>query len=289
VDTTRCEVLLRAVDCGSLSAAGEQMGYTPSGVNRMVTALEDELGFKVLRRTRKGVGLTPDGAHILPTLRQFVRSGEQVLETAAEINGIIRGSLTIGSYYSVAACWLPQILKTFQKDYSGITVNTFEASTSELIARLDDHSVDFCFLGNPVEGYDWIPLKEDSLVVWLPIDHPKAGLSVFPVHDIDGEPFIWPMPNNEVDLEHLVKVNHLEPDIRYTTYDSYTAYSMVAAGLGISANNALMTKKWTGQVRVLPFDPPQSITLGIAVPSLTEASPAVIKFIDCSERVIAKL
>ena len=54
---------------------------------------------------------------------------------------------------------------------------------------------------------------------------------------------------------------------------------MVAAGLGVSFHQRLISKKWHGRVFEVPFDPPQYISLGIAVPSLKEASPAARRFI----------
>ena len=50
---------------------------------------------------------------------------------------------------------------------------------------------------------------------------------------------------------------------------------MVAAGLGISFNQRLSAQKWDRHaVAQVPFSPPQFIELGIAVPSMREASPA---------------
>ena len=57
---------------------------------------------------------------------------------------------------------------------------------------------------------------------------------------------------------------------------------MVEAGLGVSFNQRLISRKWNGTVAEVPFDPPQFVTLGISVPSLKEASPAAKKFITCA-------
>ena len=46
---------------GALQKQRERLNYTPSGVSQLVGALENETGLTLLRRTRKGVTLTPDG------------------------------------------------------------------------------------------------------------------------------------------------------------------------------------------------------------------------------------
>lgn len=65
---------------------------------------------------------------------------------------------------------------------------------------------------------------------------------------------------------------------------------MAAAGLGISFNQRLIAQKWDRHaVAQVPFSPPQFIELGIAVPSMREASPAAKKLSACAVRCIRRL
>lgn len=290
MDLTKCEAFLRAVDSGSITAVAESMEYTQSGISRMMNALEDEVGFPLLIRNKKGVAPTADGKRMIPIIRELVRLNEQASQMCAEIRGIVYGNLTIGTYYSVAAYWLPTIIKNFQKNYPEIHINIREGSNSDLIPLLDDHRLDCCFFAEfPDMACDWIPLKKDELVVWLPKDHPKAKLKAYPLAELDGEPFIITMPGRDTDIDRLLKQDGLTPDIRFSTADAYSTYAMVAAGLGVSLNNELITRNWTGEVVTLPFDPPRRITLGIAVPSLNNASPAAKKFIECARKTIRQI
>ena len=52
---------------------------------------------------------------------------------------------------------------------------------------------------------------------------------------------------------------------------------MVEAGLGVSMNNAINGRAWSGKVRILPLDPPQTVEFGIA--SLPDLVPAAEKFL----------
>ena len=51
MDTEKCRALIAALELGSLTAAAESLGYTPSGISRMMAALEDEMGFPLLIRS----------------------------------------------------------------------------------------------------------------------------------------------------------------------------------------------------------------------------------------------
>ena len=50
MDTERWQILLRAIDRGSLRAAADEMDVTVSGISRSVATLEKELGFSLLHR-----------------------------------------------------------------------------------------------------------------------------------------------------------------------------------------------------------------------------------------------
>ena len=69
MDTEKCRALLAVLEAGSLSAAAEKLDYTPSGLSRMMAALEQELGFPLLSRSHNGVQPTRACRTLLPTLR----------------------------------------------------------------------------------------------------------------------------------------------------------------------------------------------------------------------------
>lgn len=87
MESEKCRVLLCAIDKGSITAAAEAMGYTISGVSRMMAALESEIGFPLLRRGREGVAPTNGCLRLLPSLREMVAQAEQCRQMAGELRG----------------------------------------------------------------------------------------------------------------------------------------------------------------------------------------------------------
>lgn len=71
MDINKYKVFLQAMDVGSFSRVADDLGYTPSGIVHMMNALESEMGFPLLIRSRKGVRPTPDGERIVPVLRSL--------------------------------------------------------------------------------------------------------------------------------------------------------------------------------------------------------------------------
>ncbi|MDO5116348.1 MAG: LysR family transcriptional regulator [Synergistaceae bacterium] len=290
MDITKCEAFVRCAESGSFTGAAEKMGYTQSGITRMVQSLEEELGCPLLIRGRQGTRPTSDGERLLPLMRELCRVNDRLTQLSAEIRGLSVGEVTVGAYFSVAACWLPSVIRAFESAQPNIRVNIVEATNLEFDKMLETGKLDCCFMSwSENMRWDWLPLREDRLMAWLPPDHPLAGESRFPIEEADGAPFIIYAPGRDTDLDRLLAEWKFKPEIRYTTLDSVTAYAMVEAGLGMSVNDELSTKRMKGCAAALPLEPPRFVSLGIAVPSLSKLSPAAKKFIACAQRVVGEL
>ncbi len=288
MDTDKCRALIRAVELGSMSAAASDLGYTASGISRMIDALEADLGVTLVVRGPRGVDLTSDGVSLEPYIRDVVQSVRRLRQQAAYAKGLLVGEIAVASYASTAAIWLPRIIEQFQTLHPGVRIRTMEAGNEQLISWVDKRAIDCAILAKRPFCGDWISLREDPLVVWLPANHPRAKDRAFPLSELEGAPFVETSPNQNTDITQLLTAEGLHPDIRCTTTNSYTSYKLVEAGLGISVNNKLMTQGWSGQVVELPFSPQRSVELGIAVPSLSHASLATREFIECARRVVVR-
>ena len=289
METARCRAFLAAAETGSFSKAAEALSYTPSGVNQLVTALEKELGFPVFRRNTKGVTLTENGELLLPTVREFLRQEDRIFELSAEMNGLLIGSVTIASYSSIATHWLPAVIRAFQQDYPQIRIKLMEGIWQEVSKWLDDRAADIGFLSYQ-EGmpYDFIPLAEDPMLALLPKDHPLAQAETYPLENCKHDRFIMPALGCDDDVEALFAKNGIEPNVQFTTLESLSVMSMVEQGLGMSVMNKLITEKRICDIVMMPIDPPSQITLGVAMHSKADVSPAVKMFLKYAVRMLTK-
>lgn len=71
MDSEKFRALLKASECGSLTAAAEELGYTQAGLTQMMNRLEKEIGITLLQRTKHGVTLLPDGQELFPYIKNF--------------------------------------------------------------------------------------------------------------------------------------------------------------------------------------------------------------------------
>ena len=108
MESARCKAFMYAADTGSFTKAAERLNYTPSGVSQLVGALENETGLTLLRRTRKGVTLTPDGEILLPAVREFLEKEENI--EPEEIKIIRTKEIEMKPMYPEDACIQMELL-----------------------------------------------------------------------------------------------------------------------------------------------------------------------------------
>ena len=278
MELERYRALLCAIEQGSLSAAGEKLGYTPSGISRMMAALEAEHGFPLLVRRREGVAPTKSCEQMLPTIRELLFSADKLSQLSHRIQGVDTGTVTIGLAYHTWYSWLSGVAQRFCREYPGIQIRYSSAYSMELVHQLERREVDFCIISKRTGDHGWIPLRLDPLMAMVPVGHPLAKEERVPLSAFAAEPFIEIYSGIETDNANAFARSGIQPNTSYSIADVHAAYSMVEAGLGISMNNALNSRLWAGGVKFLPLDPPQLVEIGIATdPAM---SPAAKTFLD---------
>ncbi len=280
MDSSRCKAFVAAVDEGSFTAAGRVLDYTPSGVSQLVSALEDDLGFPLLIRKSRGVVLTKEGEMIYPEAVEFINKEKAIYRIASELTDVDVGNVSIASYSSIATHILPSIIKEFSEQYPSINITLQEGTKSQIETMVANNTADLAFstrLLNP--NYSWIPFMEDRMVIVLPKDHPYANAESYPLTEAENEEFIMQGDGDDIDTLELLNSNNIVPKVRFTTVENHTAINMVEEGLGVSVMNSFITKSWEANVSIVPIDPPSYIKIGISLPSLENAPPAVRKFI----------
>lgn len=276
MELDRYRAFVCAVETGSLSAAAEKLQYTPSGVSRMIATLEEENGFPLLFRDRNGVHLTAEGEKLLPFVRELLHAGENCMQVSAKISGIEVGTVVVGTAYSAFYSSLAAIISDFHKQHPNIQVKLCGGYSTELLEKLNTHQVDLCIISKREGTHQWFPVMKDEMMAWVPAAHPLAKQSAVSIREFEKEAYIETYPKRDIDNSRVFEKCKITPNLKFSTMDSLATYSMVEAGLGISMNNAINGRAWSGNVKILPLEPKQEVEIGVA--SLSSLSPVVRAF-----------
>ena len=116
------EMLLKAVDTGSLSAAARELKIPVSTLTRKVTDLEELLGTRLLMRTTRKLTLTDAGAAYIAKARRILDIvREQEHEAIGEF-AAARGELVVTAPVQLGRLHVLPVINQFLAQYPDITV-----------------------------------------------------------------------------------------------------------------------------------------------------------------------
>ena len=279
---TKYQALLKTVELGSITRAAETMGYTQSAVSRAIAELEREWDLELLTRNRGGVTLSSNGAVLLPYIQAVCNGAKELEEQVAELHGMTRGTLRVGTFTSVSDVWLPGLLTSFQQQYPNIE---FELLNSENYAEIESWirhgKVDCGFVSLPTASeLQACFLKRDVLMAVLPLEHPLADQSFFPVRRLELERFIKLKEDVDYEISRFLDQLPFRPSPRYEVSNDHTILSMVEKGLGMSIMHSLMAEDCRYRVAWKSFDHCQYRDIGIATAKNVRLSSAVRLFVE---------
>lgn len=281
MSVSKYAMFVKAFEYKSLALAAQELCCTPSAVSHGISALEAELGLKLMKRTRGGVALTPEGEHIIDSVRDVLSALERVEQAAKEARSGSGGVVRIGAFTSVAVHWLPGMIKSFDSVCPQVQFRLLNGDYHDINTWLEEGSIDIGFVTMPdyPASCRGIALQEDRLLAVLPKGHRLAGLKSFPVAEAEKESFISIMENSDNDARRALDMAGVKARVKYTTKDDYAVIAMVEQGLGISIMPELLLRNQASHVKLLPLDNGASRTIGAAMPKGSESNAAAQQFI----------
>ncbi|MBO4562520.1 MAG: LysR family transcriptional regulator [Clostridia bacterium] len=274
-------VLAVVAETGSLTAAAEKLGYTQSGISRIIQDIEAECGFPLIMRGKSGSSLTRDGEKLIGPIRQLMRAEEQLSGAVDEIKGLRSGKVRVGMFSSVAVHWAPELIERFTAQYPSIEVELFSGLYDEIEDRVLDERLDCGFSTKQTKrDLNFVELTRDRLLAVVPKDHPFAAFDRLPAELIEKADLILPGEGSGYDIGAIFRSCRITPRVKYALSDDYAALSMVERGLGITILPELILEGRAGNYRVLELEPAFHRTIGIVSRPRRGVSPAAKAFID---------
>lgn len=141
----------RAVETGSFSAAGRDLGIGQPNVSRNIAALEDHLQTRLLHRSTRKLTLTPEGERYYEEARRILDSvieSESSLRKHAEATGLLRVACPTALAHAFVMPRIPEFLARypavsldlqFSDRYAGLVDEGAELAIR--IGHLDDSSL----------------------------------------------------------------------------------------------------------------------------------------------------
>ena len=257
LDVRRMKILRAVVGNGSMTAAAEQLGYTPSAISQQVAVLEKEAGIALLERFGRGVRPTAAGRLLIGYAETISRNVAEAETALADLRAGRTGRLAIRYFTSVGPTLLAPALARLRREHPGVQIDLRLGEGQDPLTEVEQGGVDLAVVVRPGEravvvrpgdragvvgtggrartGVRLIHLLDDPYLAVLPPDHPLAARRVLALADLAAEPWIGsepPGPCLDIMLEACAAAG-FSPNYVAAGEDYATAVGFVAAGLGV--------------------------------------------------------
>ena len=155
MDSTALATFLAVARHGSVTAAALELHTVQSNVTARMKQLEADFEVTLFARHSRGVTLTAAGTRLLGYAQRLQALGVEA-RAAARDDGVVRGSLRIGSMETTAAVRLPGVLGPFHRAHPEVQIEVRTAPTAELLEHVLAHRLDAALVAGPLNHPDLV-------------------------------------------------------------------------------------------------------------------------------------
>jgi LysR family hydrogen peroxide-inducible transcriptional activator len=250
--------------CRSFTRAAEHEHVAQPSLSQQIRKLEDELDARLFNRLGRRVTLTAFGERFLQHATRVIQELEGAKQEIQEIQGLRRGSVSLGVIPTLAPFLLPRILKSFATACPGINVKVWEDLTGSLRAHLSDGELDLALLTLPIRGSEVTarPLMEDRMLLAVPANHPLRASRTRRVsfREVAREPLLLLKDGHcfRDDVLKICKRGRMNPNVAFEGGQFDTLIALVASGAGVTLIPEMARDHYRHSgVALLEFQPPE--------------------------------
>jgi DNA-binding transcriptional LysR family regulator len=281
---------------GTIVAAAETLGYTPSALSQQLSGLERSTGVAVLERVGRNVRLTDAGRELVRHAGDLLASLEAARAAMEQVAGEVRGTIELGVYESVAMTLLLPLLERLRTQHPGLTIRTRQLDVEPAVEAVAAGEVDVAF----ALDYAHSPMPRRAGVTFASVLDdvfhlvvPEGDDIVGPVglDAVAGRPFIAPATTTSCGqcVVAACRTAGFEAEIVHQIDDFPTALRLIAAGAGVALVPDLGLVHRPPGIRVVDIEPPLGRTIQLAYRTASAERPAIVAVRDALTAVVAGL
>jgi DNA-binding transcriptional LysR family regulator len=295
VELRHLEYFVAVAEERHFTRAAERLMVSQSGLSASVRTLERELGAQLFVRNTRNVELTASGSALLTEALRTLRSVRAAKEAVADVQGLLRGRLSVGTEQCVAGVDVPALLARFRSEHPRVEIRLQQADSATLVTDVSAGRLDLAFVAAPDEPpaeVRLLPLAREPLVLLCHPDHALAGARQVKWAELSEEPFVDFHPDWGARqlTDRAFAAAAVRRQVSLEVNDVHTLIDLVAHGLGIAVVPQPIARKpqaaTLGTVALIGADPEPAWQLSVATPPEDGVSPAarrLLAYLDQGE------
>lgn len=282
MDFRHLRYFVAVADEQNFTRAAERLHISQPPLSRQIQDLEEELGTPLFERGSRPLKLTDAGRFFYGHARRMLEQAAQAVRSTKRIARLER-RLVIGFVSSTMYGALPRLVRKFRAAAPQTELALVEMSTVEQIEALKNGRIDVGFgrvrLDDPSIKRE--VLREERLVVAIPVDHPLADAAgPLSLPEVAPHPLLvyprTPRPSYADQVLSLFRDLALEPAAVLELQEMQTALGLVASGMGLCVVPASVHRLRPDEVVYRPLAEPQAVSPIIMSTRLQDQSTDIV-------------
>lgn len=222
----------------NFSKAALKLYTAQPSLSQQIKDLEEDVGVKLLNRTKRKVELTEEGAVFLEQARLTLAQADKAVAMARQVSQAKQQMLRIGFVPVAEMKIFPYILPNLRVQNPDLKIELLSLNNNEQMRLLKKGDLDLTFTRhnfNTDEIESQFVIRE-PLIFLLPKDHPLAKYERIPVKALNGIDFIIPSAEQSLTLNQAIldfaKANGIELNIVQKADNILFNINSIGMGLG---------------------------------------------------------
>jgi LysR family transcriptional regulator, cys regulon transcriptional activator len=223
----------------NISRTAQSLYTSQPGISKQIRALEQELGTDIFVRKGKHLTkLTPAGEKIIARAGEVLQKVTAIQSIAQESTAKGHGSLNIATTHTQSRYILPQVIKSFIKDYPDVSLHMHQGTPMQISQMASDGTADFAIATEALELFSdlvMMPCFRWNRAILVPRDHPLCQESKLTLAAVAAFPIVTYVYGftGRSKLDEAFQKAKLEPKVVFTAVDADVIKTYVRLGLGI--------------------------------------------------------
>lgn len=275
----------------NFSKAALKLFTAQPSLSQQIKDLEEDVGVKLLNRTKRKVELTEEGAVFLEQARLTLAQADKAIAMARQVSQAKQQMLRIGFVPVAEMKIFPYILPNLRVQNPDLKIELLSLNNNEQMRLLKKGDLDLTFTRHNFHS-DEIESQfviREPLIFILPKDHPLAKYERIPVKALNGIDFIIPSAEESFTLHHAIldfaKTNGIEFNIVQKADNILFNINSIGIGLGCTILPGYIAPLTMDNTVIRPLDVELPYLDLYASYSKNNKSYAVSKFLELLTRV----
>ncbi|MBT2367963.1 LysR family transcriptional regulator [Streptomyces sp. ISL-10] len=240
MELRQLEYFVTVAELASFTKAADALHVSQPGVSAQVRKLERELGEDLLDRSTRTVQLTSVGVTVLPYAQAALRAVASIHATIAELNGLVRGRVTMGTVTAMGRTIdLPALLASFHEAYPGVEIGLTEDGSEHLVEALRSGRIDLAVIGRTgprPPGIALYDIVNEPLVAAVGRKDPLFGRKRIGIDELSDRALICLPPGTGLrsTVEAACAAAGFRPHIALEAADPHVLAQLAGRGLGVA-------------------------------------------------------